>query len=51
MLACDAFHAMTTDRPYRRSLGEEEARRRLVEASGAQFDPQVVDALLRVLGP
>jgi HD-GYP domain-containing protein (c-di-GMP phosphodiesterase class II) len=46
---CDAYHAMTTDRPYRRSLGEEEARRRLVEASGAQFDPQVVDALLRVL--
>ncbi len=51
VLACDAFHAMTTDRPYRKSLGEAEARRRLVEASGAQFDPQVVDALLRVLGP
>jgi HD-GYP domain-containing protein (c-di-GMP phosphodiesterase class II) len=49
VLACDAFHAMTTDRPYRRALGEEEARRRLVEASGTQFDPQVVDALLRVL--
>ena len=50
VLACDAFHAMTTDRPYRKSLGVAEARRRLVEASGAQFDPQVVDALLRVLG-
>ena len=49
VLACDAFHAMTTDRPYRKSLGEEEAKRRLVEASGTQFDPQVVDALLRVL--
>jgi diguanylate cyclase (GGDEF)-like protein len=49
VLACDAFHAMTTDRPYRKSLGEDEARRRLIEASGAQFDPQVVDALLRVL--
>jgi diguanylate cyclase (GGDEF)-like protein len=49
VLACDAFHAMTTDRPYRKSLGEDEARRRLVEASGTQFDPQVVDALLRVL--
>ncbi|HEX4745999.1 MAG TPA: diguanylate cyclase [Gaiellaceae bacterium] len=49
VLACDAYHAMTTDRPYRRSLGEDEARRRLVEASGTQFDPQVVDALLRVL--
>ncbi len=49
VLACDAYHAMTTDRPYRKSLGEDEAKRLLVEASGTQFDPQVVDALLRVL--
>jgi diguanylate cyclase (GGDEF)-like protein len=49
VLACDAFHAMTTDRPYRKSLGVDEAKRRLVEASGSQFDPQIVDALLRVL--
>ena len=40
---------MTTDRPYRKSLGEDEAKRRLVEGSGTQFDPKVVDALLRVL--
>ncbi len=51
VLACDAFHAMTTDRPYRKSLGESEAKRRLVDASGTQFDPLVVDALLRVLEP
>jgi diguanylate cyclase (GGDEF)-like protein len=50
VLACDAYHAMTTDRPYRKSLGEAEAKRRLLEASGTQFDPRVVDALLRVLG-
>jgi diguanylate cyclase (GGDEF)-like protein len=50
VLACDAYHAMTTDRPYRKSLGEEEAKRRLMESAGTQFDPQVVDALLRVLG-
>ena len=49
VLACDAYHAMTTDRPYRTAVGTHEARRRLVEASGSQFDPQVVDALLRVL--
>jgi HD-GYP domain-containing protein (c-di-GMP phosphodiesterase class II)/putative methionine-R-sulfoxide reductase with GAF domain len=49
VLTCDAFHAMTTDRPYRRALGEDEAKCRLREDSGAQFDPQVVDALLRVL--
>jgi HD-GYP domain-containing protein (c-di-GMP phosphodiesterase class II) len=49
VFACDAFHAMTTDRPYRRALRVEEARRRLEEAAGSQFDPEVVDALLRVL--
>jgi HD-GYP domain-containing protein (c-di-GMP phosphodiesterase class II) len=49
VLACDAYDAMTTDRPYRKSLGEDEAKRRLVEGSGTQFDPNVVDALLRVL--
>jgi HD-GYP domain-containing protein (c-di-GMP phosphodiesterase class II) len=49
VLVCDAYHAMITDRPYRGSLGVDEARRRLVEDAGTQFDPQVVDALLRVL--
>jgi diguanylate cyclase (GGDEF)-like protein len=49
VLACDAFHAMTTDRPYRKSLGADEAKRRLGEGAGTQFDPQVIDALLRVL--
>ena len=49
IFACDAFHAMTTDRPYRGALELDEARRRLEEGSGSQFDPQVVDALLRVL--
>jgi diguanylate cyclase (GGDEF)-like protein len=49
IIACDAFHAMTTDRPYRGALGTEKARQRLEDASGSQFDPAVVDALLRVL--
>jgi diguanylate cyclase (GGDEF)-like protein len=49
VLACDAFHAMTTDRPYRRALGDDEARRRLEVGARSQFDPAVVAALLRVL--
>jgi HD-GYP domain-containing protein (c-di-GMP phosphodiesterase class II) len=40
---------MTTDRPYRGALGANEARRRLEEGSGSQFDPAVVDALLRIV--
>jgi len=46
----DAFDAMTSDRPYRRALPLEEAVRRLRDASGTQFDPGVVAALLRSIG-
>ena len=49
IFACDAFHAMTTDRPYRSALDPREALRRLEEAAGSQFDPRVVDVCLRVL--
>ena len=49
IFACDAFHAMTTDRPYRRALPREVALARLEEAAGTQFDPRVVEACLRVL--
>ncbi len=38
----DAWDAMTTDRPYRNSLGSEEAARRLREGAGSQWDPHVV---------
>jgi diguanylate cyclase (GGDEF)-like protein len=48
VFVCDAFHAMTTDRPYRKALSEAEARRRLREAAGTQFDPRVVEAFLAV---
>ncbi len=49
ILVCDAYHAMTTDRPYRKRLPTEEAMRRLQEAAGTQFDPRVVEACTRVL--
>jgi diguanylate cyclase (GGDEF)-like protein len=50
ILVCDAFHAMTTDRPYRKRLPDEEACRRLREAAGTQFDPTVVDVFLALQG-
>ena len=49
IFVCDAYHAMTTDRPYRRRLGHPEAARRLRDGAGAQFDPRVVDVCLSVL--
>jgi diguanylate cyclase (GGDEF)-like protein len=49
IFACDAYHAMTTDRPYREALDAEEARLRLIDSAGTQFDPDVVAAIVRVL--
>jgi len=49
VLVCDTYDAMTTNRPYRSSLGRDEARSRLRAGAGSQFDPAVVEALLRVL--
>ena len=46
---CDAYRAMTEDRPYREALGPDAARRELEEGSGTQFDPDSVAALLRAL--
>jgi len=49
IFVCDAYHAMTTDRPYRRRLSHREAVRRLADGAGSQFDPYVVEVALRVL--
>jgi diguanylate cyclase (GGDEF)-like protein len=50
IFVCDAYHAMTTDRPYRRRLSHPAALRRLVDAAGRQFDPRVVEVALGVFG-
>ena len=47
--ACDAFNAMTTDRPYRSAMDRAEALEELRRCAGGQFDPQVVDALDRLI--
>jgi HD-GYP domain-containing protein (c-di-GMP phosphodiesterase class II) len=46
---CDAFSAMTTDRPYRAARTEEAALDELRANAGSQFDPAVVGALERVV--
>ena len=45
----DTFHAITTTRPYRRAQTAEAAIKELQTCAGTQFDPEVVDALVRVL--
>ena len=49
ILACDAYHAMTSDRPYRQAMSHGDAMRELRKNAGKQFDPQVVEALMGCL--
>jgi HD-GYP domain-containing protein (c-di-GMP phosphodiesterase class II) len=49
LAVADAYEAMTADRVYRPSLGEEAARAELEAGAGSQFDHRVVTAFLRAL--
>ncbi|MFL5920503.1 MAG: HD-GYP domain-containing protein [Gaiellaceae bacterium] len=46
---CDAYRAMTEDRPYRKALAAADARRELSDGVGSQFDGDCVEALFRAL--
>ncbi len=41
---CDAFNAMTSDRPYRQAVSADDAVAELARHAGTQFDAQVVAA-------
>jgi HD-GYP domain-containing protein (c-di-GMP phosphodiesterase class II) len=45
---CDAFDAMTSDRPYRRALPTQHAVEEVRVGAGSQFDPSVVEAFLSI---
>jgi HD-GYP domain-containing protein (c-di-GMP phosphodiesterase class II) len=47
--ACDAFNAMTTDRPYRGALPLEKALEELRVNAGTQFSPHVVEVLVQLV--
>ncbi len=47
--AADAFDALTSDRPYLRHVSCRNALEVLREKSGSKFDPQVVEAITRVV--
>jgi HD-GYP domain-containing protein (c-di-GMP phosphodiesterase class II) len=49
VFACDAYSAMTTDRPYRAAMSQETALEELWANAGTQFDPRVVSALAAVI--
>ena len=46
---CDAYHAMTSARPYGSTLDADEGLTELRKAAGSEFDPRVVEALCDVI--
>jgi len=44
----DALDAMTSDRSYRKALGNEKAAAEIRRCSGTQFEPQIAEAALRL---
>ncbi len=49
IFACDAYDAMTTERPYSPARSHDDARGELRRCAGTQFDPRVAAALDRIL--
>jgi polar amino acid transport system substrate-binding protein len=49
LCVADSFDAMTSDRPYKKSLTLEEAIEELRKNSGTQFDPEIVSVLIDIL--
>jgi len=47
--AADALDAMLYDRPYRSAYSKQKAREEISKGAGTQFDPEVAQALLRLL--
>jgi len=50
VFVCDSYDAMTSDRPYRAAMSQDDAVAELHAGAGGQFDPHVVQTLLAVLG-
>jgi HD-GYP domain-containing protein (c-di-GMP phosphodiesterase class II) len=46
VFVCDAFDAMTSNRPYYRARGAEDALEELERGAGTQFDPHIVDTFI-----
>jgi HD-GYP domain-containing protein (c-di-GMP phosphodiesterase class II) len=49
ILACDAYHAMTSDRVYRKALGRDAALAEIRRCAGSHFDPRVAEALIEIV--
>lgn len=50
LMVADTWDAMRSERVYRKSKTENEAKDELIRCSGSQFSPIIVEAMFRVLG-
>ena len=44
----DVYQALISDRPYRKAYSKEKALNIIKKAAGSQFDPKVVEVLLKI---
>jgi two-component system cell cycle response regulator len=51
VLICDAYCAMTGERPYSRPMSPDEATAELRRAAGSQFDPRLVELFIERVAP
>jgi len=49
VFVCDAYHAMTSDRPYRKAMSHDDALAELARNAGTQFCPVTVAAALATI--
>lgn len=49
LAVADCYHAMTSDRPYRKAMSSEEAINELTRCAGTQFDPEIVEVFIQLL--
>ena len=46
IMVADVYDSLTSDRPYRKAMAPHEARETILQGSGKEFDPKVVDAFV-----
>ena len=44
----DAYDAMTSNRPYRNKISDQDARKEIFANAGKQFDPEIVRAFMKI---
>ncbi len=49
MAVADSYDAMTSDRPYRKAMSVEEALTEIINNSGTQFDPGIVEVFVQIV--